>query len=46
MHGQNAADRIPGAELLVLETGTHLALWTHPDADAAQARVLALLLGR
>ncbi len=43
-HGRRAAERVPGAELLVLETGTHLALWTHPDAVAAQARALALLL--
>ena len=45
-HSRYAAEQVPGAELLVLETGTHLALWTHPDADAAQARVLDLLLGR
>ena len=43
-HGRRAAERVPGAELLVLETGTHLALWTHPDAVVAQARALALLL--
>jgi pimeloyl-ACP methyl ester carboxylesterase len=45
-HSRYAAEQVPGAELLVLETGTHLALWTHPDADAAQARVLDLLRGR
>ncbi|MEO7234421.1 MAG: alpha/beta hydrolase [Lapillicoccus sp.] len=44
-HGRYAAERVPGAELLVLETGTHLALWTHPDAASAQARALAVLLG-
>jgi pimeloyl-ACP methyl ester carboxylesterase len=41
-----AAGAIPGAELLTLDTGTHLALYTHPDAAAAQARVVAFLLGR
>ncbi|GAY12941.1 alpha/beta fold hydrolase [Pseudonocardia sp. N23] len=39
-----AADAIPGAELLTLDTGTHLALYTHPDAAAAQARVVDFLL--
>jgi pimeloyl-ACP methyl ester carboxylesterase len=39
-----AADTIPGAELLTLDTGTHLALYTHPDAAAAQARVVDLLV--
>ena len=38
-----AADSIPGAELLTLDTGTHLALYTHPDADAAQTRVVDFL---
>ncbi|MFC5061903.1 alpha/beta fold hydrolase [Actinomycetospora atypica] len=35
-----AAATIPGAELLTLDTGTHLALYTHPEAAAAQARVV------
>lgn len=39
-----AARTIPGAELLTLDTGTHLALYTHPGAAAAQARVVELLL--
>jgi pimeloyl-ACP methyl ester carboxylesterase len=39
-----AADTIPGAELLTLDRGTHLALYTHPDAEAAQARVVDFLL--
>lgn len=38
-----AADTIPGAELLTLDTGTHLALYTHPDAAGAQARVVEFL---
>ena len=39
-----AAETIPGAELLTLDTGTHLALFTHPDAVSAQARVVDFLL--
>jgi pimeloyl-ACP methyl ester carboxylesterase len=39
-----AARTIPGAELLTLDTGTHLALYTHPDAAAAQAHVVDFLL--
>jgi pimeloyl-ACP methyl ester carboxylesterase len=41
-----AAGSIPGAELLTLDTGTHLALFTHPEAAAAQARVVDFLLRR
>lgn len=41
-----AAATIPGAELLTLDTGTHLALYTHPDSAAAQARVVDALLRR
>jgi pimeloyl-ACP methyl ester carboxylesterase len=39
-----AARVIPGAELLRLDTGTHLALYTHPDAAAAQTHVVEFLL--
>jgi pimeloyl-ACP methyl ester carboxylesterase len=39
-----AARTIPGAELLTLDTGTHLALYTHPDAATAQTRVVEFLL--
>ncbi|MEP6649910.1 MAG: alpha/beta hydrolase, partial [Lapillicoccus sp.] len=42
-HGELAAAQIPGAELLSLDTGTHLAFYTHPDADDAQRRAIALL---
>jgi pimeloyl-ACP methyl ester carboxylesterase len=45
-HSTFAAGTIPGAELLTLDTGTHLALYTHPDAAAAQARVVDFLLRR
>jgi pimeloyl-ACP methyl ester carboxylesterase len=42
-HGDHAAAAIPGAELLPMETGTHLCLYTHPDAWAAQARAVEVL---
>lgn len=42
-HSHHAAATIPRADHLVLERGTHLALWVHPDAAAAQARAVALL---
>jgi pimeloyl-ACP methyl ester carboxylesterase len=41
--GASAAARIPNAELLELETGTHFAFYTHPDADRAQARAVEYL---
>ena len=42
-HGEFAAAQIPGAELLSLDTGTHLAFYTHPDSDEAQRRAIAVL---
>ena len=42
-HSTYAAATIPDAEYLPLDTGTHLALFTHPDAETAQARVLRFL---
>lgn len=39
-----AAAAISHAELLTLDGGTHLAFYTHPEADAAQARARELLL--
>jgi pimeloyl-ACP methyl ester carboxylesterase len=45
-HSTFAAATIPGAELLTLDTGTHLALYTHPDATTAQARVVEFLAQR
>jgi pimeloyl-ACP methyl ester carboxylesterase len=42
-HGEFAAGRIPGAELLALETGTHLAFYTHPESAEAQRRAVSLL---
>lgn len=45
-HSTYAAATIPGAELLTLDAGTHLALYTDPGAAAAQARVVDFLLRR
>lgn len=39
-----AAARLPNAELLTLDGGTHLAFYTHPEATDAQGRALKLLL--
>jgi pimeloyl-ACP methyl ester carboxylesterase len=45
-HSEFAAGAIPGAELLTLDRGTHLALIVHPEADEAQQRAIATLGGR
>jgi pimeloyl-ACP methyl ester carboxylesterase len=42
-HGDHAAATIPGAERLLMDRGTHLALFAHPDAEVAQARAAAKL---
>ncbi len=39
-----AADTIPGAHRIDLDGGSHLALYTHPDAAAAQQQVIDFLL--
>ena len=44
-HSEHAAAAIPGAQRLVLDAGTHLALWVHPQAGEAQERAVALLHG-
>jgi pimeloyl-ACP methyl ester carboxylesterase len=44
-HSEHAATTIPGAELLVMDRGTHLCLFVHPDAASAQARVVEQLRG-
>lgn len=41
----HAESALPAAERIDLARGTHLALWVHPDAAAAQARAVALLRG-
>jgi pimeloyl-ACP methyl ester carboxylesterase len=38
-HSDHAAAAIPAAEQLVMEGGTHLSLWVHPEAESTQARV-------
>jgi pimeloyl-ACP methyl ester carboxylesterase len=45
-HGDHAAAEIPNAELLSPSGGTHLCLYTHPEADQAQERAISLLRGR
>ncbi len=42
-HTTDAAGDIPGARMRILPTGTHLALWTHPEAVQAQAEVREFL---
>lgn len=39
-YSDHAAAAIPGAQRLVMARGTHLCLFAHPDAAAAQARVV------
>jgi pimeloyl-ACP methyl ester carboxylesterase len=43
---QKAATTIPGAQLQIMDAGTHLSLYTHPDATTTQRRVLDFLLAR
>lgn len=43
-HSDHAAATIPGARRLDLDQGSHLALYTHPDAAQAQRRVVEFLL--
>lgn len=42
-HSDHAAATIPGAERLLMDHGTHLSLFAHPDAEAVQARAVAKL---
>jgi pimeloyl-ACP methyl ester carboxylesterase len=42
-HSDYAAATIPNAEHLVMDRGTHLCLFVHPEAGAAQARAAATL---
>lgn len=42
-HSEFAAKTIPGAEKLMIERGTHLALFAHPHARAAQECVVSFL---
>jgi pimeloyl-ACP methyl ester carboxylesterase len=42
-HSDHAVAAIPGAEHLVMDRGTHLALWVHPEATKAQGRAIEKL---
>jgi pimeloyl-ACP methyl ester carboxylesterase len=42
---EHALERVPGAEILRVENGTHLCMWTDPTSDEIQARVIAHLKG-
>lgn len=42
-HSEAAAKRIPGAQLLWIERGGHLAMFTDPDSDTIQARIAEFL---
>jgi pimeloyl-ACP methyl ester carboxylesterase len=42
-HSEFAAARIPGAQLRWVERGGHLAVFTDPDSDAVQARIVQFL---
>jgi pimeloyl-ACP methyl ester carboxylesterase len=42
-HVEHAAATIPGAKLIVLDRGSHLALYTHPEAEATQREVIDFL---
>jgi pimeloyl-ACP methyl ester carboxylesterase len=42
-HSEFAAEALPDAQRLTLDGGTHLALFVHPDAEAAQAQVIETL---
>lgn len=43
LHSEYAAVTIPGAERLIMDRGTHLCLFVHPDAHSVQARAAATL---
>jgi pimeloyl-ACP methyl ester carboxylesterase len=42
-HSDYAAETIAGADKIVMEGGTHLSLFAHPDAASVQAQVVAKL---
>ncbi len=42
-HSDYAAETIAGADRVVIEGGTHLSLFAHPDAASVQAQVVAKL---
>jgi pimeloyl-ACP methyl ester carboxylesterase len=44
-HSEHAANSIPGAELVRVEGGTHVSVWTDPGSDDLQARIAGHLDG-
>ena len=40
---ENAIKQLPNAEIMRVETGTHLCVWTDPTSDDIQARIIAHL---
>ena len=42
-HSENAAKQLPNAELLLVENGTHMCVWTDPTSDEIQDRIVAHL---
>jgi pimeloyl-ACP methyl ester carboxylesterase len=40
---ENALKHLPNAEILRVENGTHLCVWTDPTSDEIQARIIAHL---
>ncbi len=42
-YSEHALANIPGAELIHVQNGTHLALWTDPTSDEVQSRVIQFL---
>ena len=40
---ENALQHVPNAEILRVENGTHLCVWTDPISDEVQARIIAHL---
>jgi pimeloyl-ACP methyl ester carboxylesterase len=42
---ERARERLPQSELVTIEHGTHVSVWTDPDADAHQQRISDFLVG-
>lgn len=42
-HSEHALAKIPGAEIVRVDNGTHISTWTDPTSDAIQARITDFL---
>lgn len=42
---ENAAEHIPGAQVIRVQDGTHLCVWTDPTSDDVQERIAAFMSG-